>query len=102
LYIRAFEALLMWIPLYEEEVRMMILGIVGSPRKAGRTNRLVDVALKGAHDQGAPTTKIYLVDYTLKAYTGQGGSREAYTFCPEALSQLCEAANAIIIGAPVY
>ena len=81
---------------------MMILGIVGSPRKAGRTNRLVDTALKGAHDQGAPTTKIYLVDYTLKAYTGQDGAREAYTFCPEALSQLCEAADAIIIGAPVY
>jgi NAD(P)H-dependent FMN reductase len=92
----------MWISLYEGEVRMMILGIVGSPRKSGRTNLLVEAALKGAHDQGAPTTKIYLVDYTLKAYTGQGGSREAYTFCPEALSQLCETADALIIGAPVY
>jgi NAD(P)H-dependent FMN reductase len=81
---------------------MMILGIVGSPRKAGRTNQVVDAALKGAHDQGAPTTKIYLVDYTLKAYTGQDGSREAYTYCPEALSQLCDAADAIILGAPVY
>lgn len=81
---------------------MMILGIVGSPRKAGRTNQLVDAALKGAHDQGTPTTKIYLVDYTLKAYTGQDGSRDAYTYCPESLNQLCEAADAIIIGAPVY
>ncbi len=80
----------------------MILGIVGSPRKAGRTNQLVDAALTGAHDQGAPTTKIYLVDYTLKAYTGQGSSRDAFTYCPEALSQLCEAASAIILGAPVY
>ena len=34
---------------------MLILGIVGSPRKEGRTNTLLDAALKGAAQGGAET-----------------------------------------------
>jgi multimeric flavodoxin WrbA len=82
--------------------KMVILGIVGSPRKNGRTNRLVESALEGAKAKGAIIKKIYLVDYAVKQYTGQGGSQDAYTYCPEVLSQLCEDAEAIVIGAPVY
>lgn len=81
---------------------MVILEIVGSPRKTGRTNRLVDAALAGAKSRNVPVKKIYLVDYELKQYKGLGGSEEAFQYCPEELSMLCEEADAIIIGAPVY
>jgi multimeric flavodoxin WrbA len=84
------------------EIKMVILGIVGSPRKNGLTNRLVDAALEGAQIRGASIKKIYLVDYDIQQFKGSGGSVEAYKHCPEALSQLCEDADAIILGAPVY
>lgn len=81
---------------------MAVLGIVGSPRKRGRTNRLIDAALDGAMSRGTNTEKIYLVDYDVKPITELNGSVEDYDYCPEELSRLCEEADAIILGAPVY
>lgn len=80
---------------------MVVLGIVGSPRKNGRTNRLIDAALEGA-SKGEATKKIYLVDYEIKPFTGLGGTDEAFRYCPEELSRICEEADAIVLGAPVY
>jgi multimeric flavodoxin WrbA len=81
---------------------MLILGIVGSPRKEGRTNTLIDAALEGAAGGGAETEKLYLVDYDIRPFTGSGGSAEANTFCPPELSARCESADALVVGAPVY
>lgn len=81
---------------------MFVLGVVGSPRRNGRTNRLIDAALEGARSRDAETEKIYLVDYEIKQFTGSGGSEEAFRYCPEELSSLCEEADAIALGAPVY
>jgi multimeric flavodoxin WrbA len=81
---------------------MLILGIVGSPRKGGRTSTLIDAALEGAALGGAETEKLCLVDYPIKPFTGRGGTSEANTFCPPELSEQCEAADAIVLGAPVY
>lgn len=81
---------------------MLVVGIVGSPRKNMRTNMLVDAALDGAKSRDAETEKVYLVDYRIKTFTGQGGSEEAFTYSPEDLSKLCEEADAIVLGAPVY
>lgn len=81
---------------------MAILGIVGSPRKNGRTNRLVEAALEGARSRDQATQKVYLVDYDIRQYKGLGGSREALQYCPEELNGLCEEADAIVLGAPVY
>lgn len=81
---------------------MKVLGLVGSPRKNGRTNSLVDAALAGAESKGATVEKIFLVDYEIKPFSGSGGASQAYLFCPEELSRLCEAADAIVLGAPVY
>lgn len=81
---------------------MCILGIVGSPRKDGRTNTLLDAALAGAASAGASTHKVYLVDYNVRPFTGTGGSEQATRYCPEALSALCEEAAGIVLGAPVY
>ena len=74
----------------------MIVGIVGSPRKNGLTSRLVDAALEGAKTGDSEVKKVYLVDFNIKPYVG---IREE---CPEDLNQLCEDADAIVIGSPVY
>ncbi|MGI5915130.1 MAG: flavodoxin family protein [Anaerolineae bacterium] len=81
---------------------MYILGIVGSPRKAGRSNELADAALAGASGAGAETAKLYLVDYDIKPFTGQGGSEEGGRFCPAELSDAVARADALIVTAPVY
>lgn len=77
---------------------MLILGIVGSPRKDGRSHALVSAALAGAVAQGADTRRIYLVDYALQPY-GVAGDGPT---CPQDLSALCDQADALVIGAPVY
>lgn len=74
----------------------MILGIVGSPRRNGRTNQLVERTLEGAASTGAAVQKIFLVDFDVRPYT------EEHERCPEELSKLCEDADAIVLGAPVY
>jgi len=74
----------------------LIIGIVGSPRKDELTSQLVDAALKGAKLSNVEVKKIYLVDFDVKPYVGV---REN---CPKDLNKLCEEADAIILGSPVY
>jgi multimeric flavodoxin WrbA len=81
---------------------MFVLGIVGSPRKDGRTNTLIDATLKGVKTAGVEVKKIHLIDYEIKAYTGLQGSREAFNYCPAELSKLCGDSGALVLGAPVY
>lgn len=81
---------------------LVVIGIVGSPRKNGITNRLVESALDGSRSKDVETKKVYLVDYDVKQFRGTGGAAEANKYCPEELSRLCEEADAIVLGAPVY
>lgn len=81
---------------------MQILGLVGSPRKNGRSNELVSAALAGALEANAQVRKLYLVDYDIKAFVGQGGSDEGARFCPAELSRAVCAADALVVAAPVY
>ena len=81
---------------------MLVVGVVGSPRKSGRTSELVDAALTGAAEQGAEVQKAFLVDYDIKPFIGQGGSEQGVRFVPEELSALCFRAEALVVGAPVY
>ena len=73
----------------------MILGVVGSPRKGGLTDQLVTKALEGVELAGVKFKKIYLVDYNIPFYREQAR-------CPEELNKLCEGADGLVIGAPVY
>lgn len=73
----------------------MIVGIVGSPRKNGLTNQLVNAALEGAKLENVEVKKVYLIDFDIKPYTGVRN-------CPEELSKLCEDADAIVLGSPIY
>lgn len=81
---------------------MTILGIVGSPRKHGRTNTLVDALLDGAAQEGANAQKVYLIDYEIKSFTDPTGGTDGSQYCPEELSELCGEADGITLGAPVY
>jgi NAD(P)H-dependent FMN reductase len=78
-----------------KEGKQMIMGIVGSPRKRGLTDQLVTGALEGAKSAGLETEKVHLADFEVPFY-----SEEAK--CPQELSEMCEGANALVIGAPVY
>lgn len=46
--------------------------------------------------ENAEVKKVYLVDFEIKSYVGV---RES---CPEELNHLCEEADAIVLGSPVY
>ncbi len=82
---------------------MLILGIVGSPRKDGRSNALVQAALAGAAAHaGVQTRTLYLVDYAIRPFTGRGDSSEAEGYCPAEVSAACEEADALVLAAPVY
>lgn len=73
----------------------MVLGIVGSPHKGRLTDQLVMRTLEGVHSTGIETKKVYLVDFQIPFYTEEAS-------CPEELNTLCEKADALIIGVPVY
>jgi len=73
----------------------MILGIVGSPRRGRLTDQLVTRCLEGAKVSGVETEKVYLTDYDVPSYTEK-------VSCPDELNNLWEAADAYVIGAPVY
>jgi len=79
---------------------MLSLGIIGSPRKNGRTAALMEAALEGARASGADVTSLFLVDYAIQPLTDVGAN--AALFCPQEVTALCEQADAYILGAPVY
>lgn len=49
---------------------MKVLGFVGSPRKKGNTDVLVDTFLEGASTTGAEVQKFFLADYTINQCRG--------------------------------
>ena len=49
---------------------MKVIAFVGSPRKRGNTDILVDRFLTGARDKGAQTEKIYLYECTINLCQG--------------------------------
>ena len=44
-----------------------VLGLVGSPNRAGQTNELVSAALEGARGEGATIELIQMSDYVVGA-----------------------------------
>ena len=75
---------------------MLIVGVVGSPRKNGLTSRLITSALEGAREAGASTKVIYLIDFDIQPWTPDRPK------APEELNEIMRKADGFIIGAPVY
>lgn len=85
---------------------MKIIGFVGSPRKNGNTDFLVQQILKGAAEEGAETKVFYLNDLNFKGCQGcnyckeKGRCRQQDDMTP--LYDEIASADGIIIGSPVY
>ncbi|RPJ38391.1 MAG: flavodoxin family protein, partial [Deltaproteobacteria bacterium] len=87
----------------------IVLGLVGSPNRAGRTNQLVMAALEGANRAGVDTELIQMADHVVAAckdclpwvcLTKQKCTFEDDAF--EFLSQKVLNCGALVLGTPVY
>ena len=85
---------------------MKVLAVVGSPRKGGNTDVLIDQLISGAAGAGAEVEKIYLNDlkitpcqacYACKKKPGCVIQDDMQKLYPKVL-----AADAILFGTPVY
>ena len=74
---------------------MKVLGIVGSPHKDGRTNKLVTKAIEGSEKAGGQTEIIYLIHYDIPQWS-EGHKT------PRELNEIVDKADAYVLGAPLY
>lgn len=86
---------------------MKILALIGSPRRKGNTDLLVEQILEGARTKGYTTEKHYLYDYTIALCTDCRACKKGdYVCCindeMQKIYQLMEDADLIIFGTPVY
>lgn len=86
--------------------KMKVLGLVGSPRKEGNTQILVEEALAGARDSGAETEIIQVSDLNFQFCQGCMKCRSRGECVNEddlgdVLEKL-DQADGIVIGSPVY
>ena len=91
------------------EKQGIVIGIVGSPNRDGRTNQLVKAALDGAARAGQPTELIQMADHVVAAckdclpWVCQTHRKCTYPDDAfEYLSQKVFGCGALILGAPVY
>lgn len=87
----------------------VVLGLVGSPNRNGRTNELVRAALAGAAKAGATTELVQMSDYVVDACkdclpwvcaTNLKCTYEDKAF--EALSEKILSSGGLVLGTPVY
>ena len=87
----------------------IVLGIVGSPNREGRTNQLVTAALEGAARAGISTDLVQMADHVVAAckdcqpwvcQKNQKCTYEDDAF--EYLSQKVLSCGALVLGTPVY
>ncbi len=86
---------------------MKFLAIVGSPRKKGNTDILVDEVLKGVQKEGAhETEKIYLRDLNFSGCTGCEGCQKSHKcVLPDDMQRIHEkidACDGLILASPTY
>ena len=86
-----------------------VLGLVGSPNRDGRTNKLVSAALQGAARKGAPTELVHLADHVVAACRDclpwVCKENQKCTYEDEAFEYLTRKilnAGALVLGTPVY
>ena len=90
----------------EERTRKRVLGIVGSPRRGGNTETLVDEVLRGAEEAGALVEKVILSKLDIAPCracdacrrTGQCAQRDDM---PTLLEKM-ERSQVWVLGTPVY
>lgn len=87
---------------------MRVLAVVGSPRKGGNSDTLVDAIIRGAEEQGAEVEKVYLNDLYLRGCQACEACRgDVDDLCVldddmPAVHEKLRACEALIIGTPIY
>ncbi len=85
---------------------MKIIGIEGSPRKDGNTEKLVKKILAGAEEAGAKTEYLKLADLDLNFCRGCGTCRATgECVVKDDMDRIVDAiqqSDAIVLGSPVY
>ncbi len=87
----------------------IVLGLVGSPHRDGRTNRIVSAALEGAASAGARTEIVQMADHVVEAckdclpWVCQNNLKCSYDDPAfEFLSDKIRSCGALVMGTPVY
>jgi multimeric flavodoxin WrbA len=85
---------------------MMLLGIYGSPRKAGNTDLMLDAFLKGAKAAGCEINKFYVRELEIRGCLGCGHCDKAGVCVQKDDMQqvypLLEQAQHIVVASPIY
>ena len=85
---------------------MKVVAFIGSPRKGGNTDGLVDEILAGAAQAGHQTEKVYLTDYGLTPIDPVYGEELDWTDSRQGpaneLIDKMVAADVVVLGSPVY
>lgn len=85
---------------------MIVLGIYGSPRKAGNTDMMLDAFLDGGIAAGATIERVYVRDMEIKGCLGCGYC-DKHGVCVQKddmarVYPLLETAHRIVVASPVY
>jgi multimeric flavodoxin WrbA len=86
---------------------MKILALIGSPRKEGNTDLLVEQILKAGRTKGHKTEKLYLYDYTISLCDDCRSCKKGDLVCcindemQKIYPKMAEA-DVIIFGTPMY
>jgi len=87
---------------------MKVLAFVGSPRKGGNTDVLVDRIMEGARERGAEVEKIYLNELNVRMCQACDGCRKHIEDpCVlgddmVAVHEKLRACDAFVVGTPIY
>jgi len=83
-----------------------VLGIAGSPRRHGNSERLLDECLAGARASGAEVDKLVVVEYDIAPCTGCGGCAPSgacvITDDMAEVRDRLDRADAVVVASPVY
>ena len=90
----------------EKKIAMKILGVEGSPRNNGNTEKLVKAILESASGNGAQTKFYKLVEMNISLCLGCFNCRETGTCVTnddmQLLHEEIKATDVIVLGSPVY
>lgn len=86
---------------------MNIIGLMGSPRKGGNTDILMDTVLDGAKDNGHEVSKVFVYGAGVGPCLDCRGCKKDELVCVvddgmQAIYPRLEAADVIVFGTPVY
>jgi multimeric flavodoxin WrbA len=90
----------------EKESEMKVLGIYGSPRAGGNSDRLLDEALRGAEEAGAEVSRVYAREAAVHGCRECGGcdrtGRCVQRDRMDEIYPLLAEAQAIILSTPIF